>query len=86
MGLFRQYLDRWVILFIVSIVLSVVLAARSQPDVFVAYVVGAVIAMFVFSYLLAGIPWLVFLLIRKRLTSEQFMSVFTVAFALIALS
>lgn len=42
--------------------------------------------MLFFPFLVAGVPWLFFLLIGKRMTGAQFMSTITVIWALFALS
>lgn len=48
----------------------------------IAYLVGAVIGIGLMAFLMAGAVWLVCLILRRRLTRSQFLSVFATSFVI----
>lgn len=48
----------------------------------IAYLVGAVIGIGLMAFLMGGAVWLVCLILRRRLTRSQFLSVFAASFVI----
>ena len=77
---FRRHGTWWTILAVAG-----VLVAGVQRGNDAAAMMGAYVGLFFLSRILAGIPWVVALAMRRRLSSLQYMYTFTVSFAIISL-
>ena len=86
-NIISQYRVWWVALLIANILFTIILGPKSGgSDMPWAYALGSVVGIFVTAFVLTGIPWFVSVIARRRMTSFQFMSTFTVAAALVMAS
>ena len=86
-NVFTNHKTWWLVLLVVSLVFSLVF--RSEPssrEILWAHALGSVVGMFFTAFVLTGIPWLVAVIARRRMTTVQFMSTFTVAIGLVMAS
>jgi hypothetical protein len=93
MRIFIQHKVWWLILLAASVLLSIFISMNVMPRHFnlpftlrLTFTLGVILGNFIVCFVLAGIPYLFFLLIGRKLTMRQFMIIFSVAFGILVLS
>ena len=81
MKLFSSHKAWWCGLVVASLIVAFVTA----DSLSIVAVLGSVIGLMLFSFLLAGLPWFVYHLIGKPMTSTQMMTTITVAWLIASL-
>jgi len=82
-NVFSKHPVWWLVLVILCLLFAVAFPNESSGrEIFWAYVVGSVAGMFFVGFVFGGIAYVVSLFTRKRMTSQQFMSIFTFAIAM----
>lgn len=81
MDIFTEHKWWWTGLLLATVVTVVHKFGEVHPVVVGIPVVGH----FLISFIIAGIPWLIYRLMKRPLSSDQFMWTFTVAWLLLAI-
>lgn len=81
MVVFSKHKVWWAVLLVATIVTVVRATGATHPIEVGIPVVGHLLI----AFLLAGLPWFIYRLLKKPLTSEQFMWTYTVAWSLFAI-
>jgi len=82
MKLISNHLWWWLILIVATIIVSIITSYRVTLSGLLVSVLGHLL----FSILVAAIPWIVYKLIGRPLTTEQMMSTITVGWLILAVA
>jgi len=82
MKLFKQHRVWWAVLFTLTVVVSLV--TSKNPDI--VNVLFSMAGHFAFSFVASLIPFLAYWVIGNPLTTEEYMSTFTVAWLILAVA
>lgn len=83
-NVFRKHPIWWLTLLIACLVYAMMFPGKvSARDILWAHVLGSVLGMFGVAFVLTGVAHVISILTRKRMTSQQFMSTFSVAILIV---
>ena len=83
-NVFARHKIWWTVLVAICIAFALIVRPETAgPRVSWAWTFGRVMGIFAASFVLAGIPYIVSLMERRRMTSTQFMATLTVAMVLV---
>ncbi|MEQ1845273.1 MAG: hypothetical protein ABL983_06805 [Nitrospira sp.] len=86
-SIFSNHKAWWLVLFAMCLAFAVIFPpGPSSREGLWAYALGSGVAMFITALVLAGIPWLISVIARRKMTTVQFMFTFTIAIGLVMTS